>query len=366
MGNSGQFNPNYIVPPGETIQELLEHYGMTQLELANRIGKTAKTVNEIIKGKAPITPETALQLEKVFSVSASFWNNLESKYRQLLAEKEEKERLQSQIQELKRFPINFMIKQGWIKNIKDKPLLLEELFKFFGVASFEAFDKVCRITMVEPDAAFRKTETAELNAESIAVWLRQGEIEARKIQCEPYDEKGFKETLQKIRSLTLESPEAFVAKLIELCSKVGVAVVFVPETPGSRVSGATRWLSPTKVVIQLSLRYKTNDHLWFTFFHEAAHILLHSKKKTYLEFKDKRDEIEEEADGLASEMLIPTTFYKQFIKAGDYTESAIINFSKQIGIAAGIIVGRLQHDGHIPYATLLNNLKIKYEWVRKN
>ncbi|VAW51008.1 Antitoxin HigA / unknown domain [hydrothermal vent metagenome] len=58
-------------------------------------------------------------------------------------------------------------------------------------------------------------------------------------------------------------------------------------------SGATRWISANKVVIQISLRYKTDDHLWFIFFHEAGHILLHGKKELFLEGTNGLDEKKE-------------------------------------------------------------------------
>jgi addiction module HigA family antidote len=71
------FQPNYAVPPGETLRETLEFLGMTQAQLADRTGRPKKTINEIISGKAAITAETALQLERVLGVPASFWSNLE-------------------------------------------------------------------------------------------------------------------------------------------------------------------------------------------------------------------------------------------------------------------------------------------------
>ena len=60
-----QYEPDLVTPPGEILLEKLEELGMTQADLAERIGRTKKTVNEIIKGKAPILSETALRLEPV-------------------------------------------------------------------------------------------------------------------------------------------------------------------------------------------------------------------------------------------------------------------------------------------------------------
>ncbi|WP_449355238.1 HigA family addiction module antitoxin [Virgibacillus natechei] len=361
MGNKNEFNPDYIVPPGETLEELLEHYDMTQAELAERTGRTPKLINEIIKGKASLTPETGLQLERVFGVEAEFWNNLESNYRELLARKKSEEQLAEQKDFLRKFPVKFMTNNGWIKAEKDKLKQLEELLSFFGVASFDAWKEVWEELLNQPEAAFRKTKSFSASTESIAVWLRKGEIEARGIQCAPYNEKKFKESLKEIKQLSDEDPEIFVPKLTKACAKAGVAVVFVPETPTSRVSGATTWSGKRPIII-LSFRYKSNDHLWFTFFHEAGHILKHSKKITFLEFKDNVDEFEEEANHFASDILIPPKDYQGFIKKRDFSEQAITTFAEEVKIAPGVVVGRLQHDGYIPYPTKLNYLKKSYKW----
>src|SRR4030066_743491 len=111
----GSFQPNYAVPPGETLRETLEFLGMTQAQLADRTGRPKKTINEIIKGKAAITPETALQLERVLGVPASFWNNLERNYQETLERINEQKSLQRQIDWPKKMPLNALIKRGWVK-----------------------------------------------------------------------------------------------------------------------------------------------------------------------------------------------------------------------------------------------------------
>jgi HTH-type transcriptional regulator / antitoxin HigA len=80
-----QYIPDYVSPPGETLEEILEEKGMSQVELSKRTGRPKKTINEIINGKAAITPETALQLERVLGTPASYWNNSEQQYREYLA-----------------------------------------------------------------------------------------------------------------------------------------------------------------------------------------------------------------------------------------------------------------------------------------
>jgi Zn-dependent peptidase ImmA (M78 family) len=134
----------------------------------------------------------------------------------------------------------------------------------------------------------------------------------------------------------------------------------VPELPKIRACGATWWLNPYKPVIQLSLRYKSDDQLWFSFFHEAGHILLHGKKECFIE-GDGKNAKENEADDFASDVLIPRRHFDQFIASSRFSRSAINNFAAEIEIAPGIVVGRLQHDGHLPY-THLNDLKCRLEW----
>ena len=68
-----EFVPDYTVSPGESLLETLETLGMSQTELARRTGRPIKTINEIIQAKAAITPETAIQLERVLGVPASYW-----------------------------------------------------------------------------------------------------------------------------------------------------------------------------------------------------------------------------------------------------------------------------------------------------
>jgi HTH-type transcriptional regulator/antitoxin HigA len=156
------FTPNYAILPGESLVELLEAVGLSQADLAERTGRPKKTINEIAKGKAAITPETALQLERVLGLPSSYWNALEQNYRAALARTEERQRLSQHVDWLSNFPINEMIKRGWINARIEKVELVEELLSFFGVASPDAWNEVwCR---GKEATAFRKSPTHESNA----------------------------------------------------------------------------------------------------------------------------------------------------------------------------------------------------------
>jgi Zn-dependent peptidase ImmA (M78 family) len=207
---------------------------------------------------------------------------------------------------------------------------------------------------------YRTSRVFESDPGAVSAWLRKGELVAREIACKPYDEISFKAVLKTIRGLTVRPPEEFQNEVVRLCADAGVAVVFVPELPKMRASGATWWLTSTKAVIQLSLRYKSNDHLWFSFFHEAGHILLHGKKDIFIE-DNENNEKEDEANRYASESLIPSNRFKVFLSSTRLSKDAIGRFATEIGIAPGIVVGRLQHDGHLP-PSHCNDLKTRLKW----
>jgi len=368
--NRIKFNPNYAVHPGETLLETIDAMGISQMQLAERTGKTTKAINEIIKGKAAITPQTALQLERVLNIQASFWNSLQKRYDEKIAELIEATELAKQVEWLKKLPIKSMIKNNWLQKKNDDVSQLKEVLNFFGMASVYSWEDLWGKALVDPQFAFRKSESLDIDPFSVSAWLRKGEIASQKVQCSPFKATLFKQKLKEIKSFTLESPDIFISKLKDLCSEAGVAVVFVNELPNCHINGAARWLTPEKAMIQLSLRYKTDDHLWFTFFHEAAHILLHGKKELYIDYMDNKGaglsglltQQEKQANDFASEHLLPFSIYNNFIKFRNFSKDNIEKFAKENGISPGIVVGRLQFDGLIPYKTPLNGLKRKYSW----
>ncbi|KAA3658336.1 MAG: addiction module antidote protein, HigA family [Chloroflexi bacterium] len=358
-----QFRPDYVSIPGETLLETLETIGMSQAELANRMGRPKKTINEIIQGKTAITAETALQLALVLGVPASFWLNREQQYQEAKARIAEEEQLENQTDwlETAHIPVKQMCKWGWIAKKAEKYEQLKEVLRFYGVASVKQWN----VVYDGQDVRFRQSQARPILQGAVTAWLRKGELDAHAIDCAPYDKKQFQQTLHDIRAMTRQPVETIWSDVVQQCAAAGVAVVLVPAFPNTGVSGATRWLSKNKAILQLSLRYKRDDQLWFSFFHEAGHILKHSKKKLFLE-PDKRPEDvngdELAADKFASDFLIPPAKLIRFTTERKYfSYDAVSNFADQIGIAPGIVVGRLQHDGNIPLSHL-NKLKRPLKW----
>ena len=358
-----EYVPDYIVTPGEVLEDYLEQAGLTQASLAERTGLSKKTINEIIKAKSSITAETALKFERTLNRPAHFWSNLERQYQEDKTRLADKIRLEEHLHWLDYFPVNAMAKLGWIEKCRAKTLQLAALLRYFAVASPAQWET---LWVRELQTAFREKGTSQKDVAIISSWLRKGEIDAQQQSCTKYDKQKFRDSLAEIRKLTkIKNADDFVPKLKSICAAAGVAIVFIPALPKLGIYGATRRIND-RYIMQLSLYGKSNDQLWFTIFHEACHIINHTQRELYIEAKGLENEKnkEKEADIFAQNMLIPPNRLRQFLVQGHTpTLQQIERFAKSIDIAPGVVVGRLQHDKVIPMSWG-NGLKIRYEWVK--
>jgi addiction module HigA family antidote len=318
---------------------------MTQADLARRIERPLKTINEIVQGKASITPDTAVQLERALGVPAAFWNSLEKNYQERKARLRARNQAEMQVREVARLPYNDMAKRGWVPRETRPVVRVEHALGFFGVSSLA-------VVPVIEGAAFRKQHRKPADPWALAAWLRRGEI-GRDRAVAAYSGGAVRECLPSLRSLTLEPPGVWGGRLIELCAGVGVVVVFVPHLPHTYVHGATRWLGGNRPGIQMSIRGRYEDIFWFSFFHELGHIVLHGKRKPTSK--------ELEADAFAAHTLVPEAEYATWASRERFSAVAVREFARRIGAAPGIVVGRLQHDGKIPYSDL-NGLRRRLKW----
>lgn len=354
-----QFEPEaWVIPPGETLAEWLEEKALTQTHLAAKTGTSTKFINQLIAGKAALTEETALRLEKVVGSSAQFWLNLEAQYRTGLARAAELAQAADWIDWLDDMPINYLMQAGILTDRRitntERPKIVLELLKFFGVATPEAWNRHYGGMQVQ----FRRNSAASPKA--VATWLRLGERAAEQCMTTAYNKAAFTSVLAEVRRLTVQDIATWQPALVSQCASAGVTVVFVPTVPAAQVNGVARWLSPNKALIQLSLTEKTNDTLWFTFFHEAAHILLHAKKGIFLDSVDQlpsSEKQEQTADRFAQDQLIPPNQIT-ILSSLDSTQ-AIIAFAETVGIHPGIVVGRMQCEGYLR-STQYNHLKTQY------
>jgi addiction module HigA family antidote len=357
------WRPDWAVAPGEILFEALQDREMSQSDLARRMGRPIKTINEIVNAKAAITPDTAIQLEFALGISASFWNNLETTYREQLARERAASELEAHASWAEAFPLKDLARYGLVERARTKGATVGALLSYFRVSAPGAWEA----QWLSPEAAYRRSPAFESSPHAVAAWLRWGEIIAEDIDVEPFDAKRFREVLGEIRTLTRREPfMRTLERAKQLCATAGVALVLTPEFSGTRLSGAARWLSPNKTILQLSLRHKSNDHFWFSFFHEAGH-LLDRKRDDFVDAadppSDPTNEAEEFADRFARDSLIAPRDFGPFVQRGDFTAESVREFAREQGVAPGIVVGRLQRDRHLDKSHL-NDLKKAIHWPK--
>jgi HTH-type transcriptional regulator / antitoxin HigA len=355
-----RWQPNWAVHPGEVLAEALEERAMSQAELARRMDRPLKTINEIVKGKSAITHDTAIQLELVLGITARLWNNLQRDYWEAEARLEERRRLENEAAWVHNFPLGKMVRHGWLSAAKSKSEALSILLRFFAVSSPSAWERQWATTQ----AAFRRSPAFTPSRHAVSAWLRRGEIKASDIECGPFDAARLRASLAAIKALIPLDPMAFMPELVEILAACGVVLVMTPELPGTHLSGAARWLTPDKALIQLSLRHGSDDQFWFALFHELDHLLRSGPRSAFLD--SARTELvrtpdEATADRFADTQLIPEADFDRIRQGGRFDASDIKRWAVELSAPPGIVVGRLQRAGLVP-PSKLNYRKRHWKW----
>ena len=263
---------------------------------------------------------------------------------------------------VRQFPVQEMIHQGLLAPCRRLDEKLAELFRFFEVGSIEGWEKLWQ---KQSSTQFRKMNSLNGNAYKTSAWLYCGVRGVREEQRNKFDLNFFKNSLQTIRTLTNEPLQTAFDELKDICLQSGVVIVLTDRFNGLGISGATQWIDETPV-IQLTDLFKRHDRFWFTFFHEAAHIILH-KGENFIEAQ--ADDYcgnakEEEANDFAADLLNPPKYYQQLIES-HLSEANILRYAEKVNIHPGIVVGRLARDGRIDY-TEFQDMSPKIELVNHN
>lgn len=355
MPSSHEFRPDWASAPGDTIADILGERDLSLIEFAQRMGHTPEHSRDLLQGRATITIGIARRLQQVLGGSVEFWVSRDFQFRQDIAT------LQMADEEwLTELPVGDMIKFGWLKPVPHPSDEMAACLRFFDVPNVSVWHQA--YATLKERAAFRTSPSFDSRPAAVAAWLRQGEIESEGIDCSPWNPRRFEETLPSIRPLTREKvPSRFIPELRKLCAASGVAVAFVRAPNGCQASGATRFLSKNKALLLLSFRYLSDDQFWFSFFHEAGHLLLHGENGFFLEGVESPETAEErEANEFAGRTLVPPEFQQTLLDL-PVDGRKVIRFARRIGVSPGIVVGQLQHHGRFKHRQL-NNLKRRFRW----
>jgi plasmid maintenance system antidote protein VapI/Zn-dependent peptidase ImmA (M78 family) len=360
MADSTPFTPGWASPPGATIATILRERGLGHQEFAHRLRTTVADIDDLLRGAASITSNLAGQLATVLGASAAFWTRREEQYRADLARLEREASLPDSLDWLDEIPVKDMVRLGWLEPGADEAATAFSCLRFFGVPSVGAWWRTYQNALQA--VALRTSATFQSAPGAVAAWLRRGEIEAASIKCGPWVSERFRHELGAVRALTREpDPKVFIPKLQGICAACGVAVVPLRAPKACKASGAALFLSPARPLLMLSFRYLSDDHLWYTFFHEAGHLVLHGNRCVFVDGEGAvSDAEEEEANRFAAEILIPPAYHEELLSL-TANKRAVVRFAKRLGVARGIVVGQMQHRGIIE-RNQLNDLKHWYEW----
>ena len=345
-----QSRKTIAIPPGATIREQLENRGMSQKEFALRMGISEKHISHLINGKVELTHDVALRLESVLGVPARFWNNMEALYREQLARVREELDFENDESVAAKMPYSKCVSLGWIEKTNSLSEKVINLRKYFEVANLGILEN-----LQLPGIAYRAKRKNISKDYALAMWAQKARIEARAIQTSAINLACLSDYLQRIRSLTTEEPSMFCRELGMLMPQCGIAIVFLPHIDGSFLHGAA-FVDGNRIVLGLSVRGKYADMFWFSLFHELGHILLGH----IMNPQEDEGFRESEADDFAQNALIPKDKYDAFTKSQDFSVATIQHFSRTIGIAPSIVIGRLQRDNFVPY-NRYNDMKVKYD-----
>lgn len=322
-------------PPGDFIQEEIKERGWSQEDFAQIIGKPLPTVNQIIKGKRAIIPETAKKIAAAFGNSPQFWMNLETSWQLYNIESVDEEQIKDNARLYDLLPIREMQRRCWIKGTKTPVELEQELKTFFGVQNLSERQRLGQVA--------RMSATHEQALVAFDAWCRRSFLVSQLVQTEKFIKSKIPNLIKKLR-LFFSEPEE-VRHVPQILAEFGIRLVVVEHLKGTHLDGAAILYSESKPVISISMRYGRLDYFWFTLIHELAHIYHGDGTKCDIDIEKKTDdEVELLANNFAASTLIPSEQMKSFMQRTTpiYSTTRIVNFANRMGVHPAIVIGQLK------------------------
>lgn len=358
MSERPVFERDWSVSPGATVRAMMTTRAMLDGDVSARLDLTLDDLEDLIAGRTTIDPDLAQRLSEVFGPNAKFWLTRDTLYRQPRQPTPPDALSDQRSAFIARLPVSDMRKLGWI-SAYDRSNRDEIVLRFFE-DDYGDWRRNGR-DIVEA-VAFRTSPSHVADPAAVAAWLRQGVRRANDLECSSWNPNGLEQSLGEIRALSREkNPSVFFPQLKKIGQRFGVAIVCVRTPSGCRASGATHFSAAGTPIIQLSFRYRSDDHFWFTLFHEIAHLILHRSSPLFVEGADYiSGEEEVEADRFAQSALIRPDYEEEMLTLG-MNFKKVMRFARRAGVSAGIVVGQMQKRGMIRYDQL-NFLKTRYDW----
>ena len=357
MSGDVAFEPKWASAPGETIVEALRSRGGNVEDLADRLGVSDAQARGLVTGDVTIDEKLAGRLAEVVGGSTAFWLAREQQFR-------ESTRWLDADMLTERLPFDQMVSFGWIDGRQSWRDRASVALEYFDVSNTTEWNATWRQRV--SDALYRASHSQPVNETAVAAWLRQVELQAANIATSPWSPSQLRGRLPQLRHLSrLSSVESSLEQVRTIVASCGVALVVVRAPKECPISGASYVDSSGVRVVALSARYRSDDHLWFTLFHEFGHVLLHDATIAFLDELEIESQAESslelEADTFAQEQLVPGGLDSLASSRATPSARDVLSFAAHADVAAGVVVGQLQHIRRIGFDKL-NRLKRRYTW----
>lgn len=354
---ANQLKPFINIGPGHILKREMEALNWNQEDLAQVIGMSAKSINQILNNKQRITVDTAILLGKAFKTSPELWLNLEKNYRLRLKTEGQKEKdteLKAKIR--MHMPMLEMRKKGWLNFDNSTKSQKKAYCKFWeqDEPDFSIYEnssvKYC---------ARQAKENETFTDFYTQTWLKKAQIEADKINEPAYNKKKLQEILNNISNYA--NNEEGIKQFLYDLNSAGVKFFILSHLEKTYLDGAA-FISGENPVVVFTNRHKGIDSFWWTITHELAHVLLHLENED-ISFLDNLDaignsKIEIEADEFTAKLLKKDEIIHLFKESGSYlTEQRLLNISHTVDLHPAIVLGILQFEKLATYRTKLNDYK---------
>lgn len=340
---------NTIIPfkathPGTLIKDELEvRDDITQKDLAILLGVKPSFLNEIIKGKRPVTADIAILLEKTLGISADYWMKFQSQYEIDMAKIKEKNINKIKLIEIwniiiQYVPVKYFNKKGYLTNdISSNISIIQSIY------SVQSIDGLVNKFSEQKFAFFKKSEKLEIDEKNLIAWTSLVEYEAERKETNTFNFENLPQLNKELQEIFYNNKN--VLELVDKkLAQYGIKFLLVDKLEKTPIDGYSFW-SKNNPVIALTLRNKRIDNLAFTILHELGHIALHIKDNKDIKFIDltkiEENEIENQANTYAQESLIPPSSWNDLLE--NYiplSDEIIYDFSNKHRINPAIILGR--------------------------
>ncbi|MFT9663697.1 HigA family addiction module antitoxin [Mycobacteroides abscessus subsp. abscessus] len=360
---------DYAVAPGEYLEEWIDEQGLSQQQVADRLGVSRKHVNELVNGRAPVTQDTAIRLERVVGIPASAWLRYEAAYRADLARIADQENLAQHVDKIDPSAVTYLRSMKVTTATRAKPgQLVSDFLAYHRCGTWDAYVHLHEsATSGDYALAALKESGADLDQTLLTTWLRAAELTAtfERGRTFTYREDDLRAVLPGLRERAARPDEVMLHDIAGMLAEIGVVFLVVPPPKKFPLLGMTRWIDKKVPVIQQTGRWGKDGFVIWTLFHEIGHVLNDPRGEMHLEFKTekKRNSV---AEKKANEFAFETLFGPEGLEPfqGLTSDRDIAAAARRVGVSPGVAVQQMHRRRLLDYRfgnRLFVNIKDTFE-----